>query len=135
MPVVGSVHLVREVSLHPVKRRVKHVVLEPEACERAGEDLGDWRLRYMLKRNICGHAGDGRQSVRLDEASAVVFTLNHGLVRTVLEVPQETGGQSGEVTFELLESHDCGEPVGRDLHPDGEELTGPALVGAIPNHK
>ena len=86
MPGVGSVRLVCEARLHPVERRVKQAVPEPEARERAGDDLGDQRPWSLLKRNLCGRAVDKRQAARLDEARAVVFTLNRWMVRTVLEV-------------------------------------------------
>ena len=72
-------------------------------------------------------------------------------MHTVLEVLQDTGGQSGEVTLKLqlqisheggihgemdsLESHDRGGPNGRDIPPDGEELAGPVLVGGPPYPK
>ena len=43
------------------------------------------------------------------------------------------GGISGEIDF--LESHNRVEPIGRDLPPDGKELTGTVLAGALPNQK
>ena len=70
-------------------------------------------------------------------------------MHTVLEVLRETGGQTGKVTLKLqlwgsheggirgeidrLELHNRGEPADRDLSPDGEDLVGPVLVGALPN--
>ena len=76
VPDVGSVCFGREARLHPVKRRVERAFLEPEACERAGDDLGYRLLRSLLKRDTCGCAGDERQSLQLDEGRAVVFTLD-----------------------------------------------------------
>ena len=82
---------------------------------------------------------------------AIVLNLDRGLVRTVLEVPRETGGQAGEVTFELqprgsheggicgemdwLKSHNRREPVCWYLPLDGKDISGPVLVGAPPNQK
>ena len=151
MPGVGFTRLGFEARLHPVKRQVEHAVLELKARERAWEGLGDQRLRSLLERNICGCAGDKRQSTGLDEARTIIFTLDRGLVCTVLKVLQETGGQSGEVTLKLqlrgsheggirgemdrLELHYQGEPVGQVLFLDGKELTGTVSVGALPNQK
>ena len=101
VPGVGSILLGREARLRPVERRVEHAVLEPEARKPTGEDLGDWRPRSLLELDICSRAGDERQSARLDESCAIVFTLDCGPVRTVLEVPRETVGQAGEVTLEI----------------------------------
>ena len=101
VPGVGSVCLGREARLHPVDHRVKHAVLEPKARECAGDDLGDWHPRSLLKRDLCGRAGGKRQATRLDEACTVVFTLYRSLVCTVLEFLRDTGGQSDEVTLKL----------------------------------
>ena len=117
--------------------------------ECAGDDLGDWHLRPLLKRNIYGRTGDKQQAARLDEARAVVLPLYRRMVRAVLEVLRETEGQSDKVTLEFqsrgsheggirgemyrLEPHDHGEPVSRNLSADGKELSRPVLVGALPN--
>ena len=90
VPGVGSIRLGREACLHQVELQVEHAVLQHEAHECAGEDLGDWHLRSLLKHNLCGCAGDERQSARLDEARSIIFNLYHRLVRTVLEVLRET---------------------------------------------
>ena len=58
VPGVGTVRLIRETGLHPVERRVERAVLYPEARERAGDDLGNWRLRSLLGRDLCGSAGE-----------------------------------------------------------------------------
>ena len=59
---VGSVCLGHEACLHPVERWVEHAVLDTKARKRAGEYLGDQRLQSLLERNLCGPAGDERQS-------------------------------------------------------------------------
>ena len=146
VPDVGSFHLGHEARLHQVKLRVKHAFPEPEAREREGDDLGDRHPRSLLERDLYGCAEDERQAARLDKAHTAVFTLVRWLVHTVLKVPRDTGGQAGELTLELqlrgtheggihgemdrLDFHNCREPVGWDLPPDGKELAGPVLVGA-----
>ena len=85
---VGPVRLQRKTGLHPVKRRVVRVVLEPEARERSGDDLGDRCVRALLEHNLCGRAGDKHQAARLDKAHAVVFVLDCRLMGIVLEVPR-----------------------------------------------
>ena len=37
--------------------------------------------------------------------------------------------------MDRFEPHDCGEPIGRNLAVDGEELARPVLVGTLPNLK
>ena len=37
--------------------------------------------------------------------------------------------------MDCLESHNRGEPVGRDIPPDGKEVARTVLVDAIPNQK
>ena len=101
VPIVGTVRLGRENGLHPVDRQVKRAVLDPETSKRAGDDLGDRRPQSLLERDICGRAGEKCQAARFDEARVVIFTLYHRLVRAVLEVPKDTGGQSGKVALEL----------------------------------
>ena len=149
VPGVVYVRLGDEARLHPVNLRVEYTVLETEAHKYAGDDLSDRRPRALLERDIYGRTGGKRQAARLDEACAVIFHLDLWLVCTVLEVPRETGGQAGEVTLklqprgsheggirgemDLLESHDCGDPVGQDLPLDGGEIAGPVLVGSLPN--
>ena len=94
-------------------------------------------------------AGYKCQAARLDKARAVVLPLYRRMVRAVLEVLRETGGQSDKVALEFqsrgsheggirgemyrLEPHDHGEPVSRNLSADGKELSRPVLVGALPN--
>ena len=150
-PGVGSVRLGCEYRLHPVKRWVEHEVPDPNARERAGDDLGDRRPRALLERDIFGRAGDKLQDARLDEACAVIFPIDFWMVRTVLEVLQGTGGQASEVTLKLqpqgfhkggicgeiyrLELHDHGDPIGRDISLDGKDFAGPVLVDALPNSK
>ena len=101
VPSVGSFRLGCEARLHPVDRRVKYVVPDPESRKRAGDDLGDWRPPALLKRNLCGRVGYKRQAVRLDKARDFIFPLDRCLVCTVLEFPQETGVQANEVTLEI----------------------------------
>ena len=60
VPSLVPVHLRRETVLHTVKLRVERAFLDPEARERAGDDLSDQRPRSLLKRDLCGCAGDTR---------------------------------------------------------------------------
>ena len=85
---IGPVRLRRKTDLHPFKRRVVHVVLEPEVRNRAGDDLGDLRTLLLIDRNLCVRAGDECQAAQLYKAHDVVFVLGRRLMGIVLEVPQ-----------------------------------------------
>ena len=83
----GPVHLRHKTGLHPVKLRVIHTVLEPEAHECAVDDLDDQSVRPLIERKLCGRARDKIQAAQLDKAHNVV--TNRRLIGVFLKSPED----------------------------------------------